>query len=131
MSTGAKRAREFWLRQYSEDGGYLSNVRVMKPSDCDIGERPPDGHDNVKYFETVHVIEHSAYQALMDHAKALAGALEEFVQWKDGRDEAQKKSDAIGGHVQFATFVQHDIDFRLREALANFRAFIAGAESGE
>jgi hypothetical protein len=51
--------REFWLRQYSQDGGMYSDIRVMKPSDCDLGVSPPSGHDNLKYYEEVHVIEKS------------------------------------------------------------------------
>lgn len=41
-----------------------SDIRVMKPSDCDLGVSPPPGHDNLKYYEEVHVIEYAEVERI-------------------------------------------------------------------
>lgn len=86
--------REFWIRQYSQDGGMYSDVRVMKPSDTDADTGlPPDivlnSHDCVNYLEVVHVIERSAYDQLQQELAFVK------TQWKQTSDLLEQERNRL------------------------------------
>lgn len=109
--------REFWIRQYSQDGGMYSDVRVMKPSDTDADTGlPPDivlnSHDCVNYLEVVHVIERSAYDQLQQELAFVK------TQWKQTSDLLEQERNRLTAELAEMRRDWADAERRLHDKYA-------------
>ena len=70
-------SKEFYLKQFSPDGGMYSDIRVLRPSQH--YDPVPSGHDDLSIDQILHVIEYSAYnqkvyeldKSRQDHCKRI------------------------------------------------------------
>lgn len=75
MSKPKSKAREFYLKQFSPDGGQYSDIRVLRPSQH--YDPVPSGHDDLNIDQVIHVIEYSAYAKLQAEVERLRNIIEE------------------------------------------------------